>query len=278
MMKNFFDVELGEKAVSVGEGDVLPLGGRTLHFMAAPMVHWPEVIMTYDDGGKAIFSADAFGAFGALDAELDWTCEARRYYFGIVGKYGAQVQTVLRKISAWDVRTICPLHGPVLRDNISDYLELYHCWSSYEPEENGVTIAYTSMYGNTGKAVECLAALLRRKGVEVSLRDLGRCDFSAAVADAFRYSSLVLASPTYNGGVFPSMRAFIAHLTERGYTKRRVALVENGSWAPAAAREMRGLLGKCKDLTYTDTTVRIISAMHEESAAQLEALAEELCQ
>lgn len=278
MMKNFFGVELAERAVAVGDGSTLELGSRTLRFITAAMVHWPEVIMTYDEKEKVFFSADAFGKFGALDVEEDWACEARRYYFGIVGKYGGPVQAVLKKAAALEICTICPLHGPVLRDNLSYYLDLYNTWSSYEPEEEGVAIAYTSMYGNTKRAVEKLAAMLEEKGVKVAVSDLARCDFAEAIEDAFRYSKLVLATTTYNGSIFPPVRAFIEHLTERGYTKRTVGLIENGSWAPAAARVMRGLLEKSKDLTYTDTTVKIVSALNDESAAQLEALAEELCQ
>ena len=277
MMKNFFGMDLGEKAMPVGEGDTLTLGSHTLRFITAAMVHWPEVIMTYDEKEKVFFSADAFGAFGTLNTQEDWEREARRYYFGIVGKYGAPVQAVLKKIAAWDIRVICPLHGPVLRENLAHYLKLYNTWSSYEPEEEGVAIAYTSMYGNTKKAVEKLAASLEEKGMKVAVSDLARCDFAEAVAAAFRYSKLVLATTTYNGGIFPPMRAFIEHLTERGYTKRTVGLIENGSWAPAAARVMRGMLEKSRDLTYTDATVKIVSALNEESAAQLEALAEELC-
>lgn len=277
MMKNFFGIELGEKAIVAGEGTTLELGSHTLRFITAAMVHWPEVIMAYDEKEKVFFSADAFGKFGALDVEEEWACEARRYYFGIVGKYGGPVQAVLKKAAAWDIRMICPLHGPVLRENLPYYLDLYHTWSSYEPEEEGVAIAYTSMYGNTKKAVEKLVAMLREKGVNVAVSDLARCDFAEAIEDAFRYSKLVLATTTYNGSIFPPVRAFIEHLTERGYTKRTVGLIENGSWAPAAARVMRGLLEKSKGLTYTDTTVKIISALNDESAAQLEALAEELC-
>ena len=278
MLKNFFGAELVEKAVAVDEGDTLVLGSHTLRFLTAAMVHWPEVIMTYDEKAKVLFSADAFGKFGALDTEEPWIDEARRYYFGVVGKYGAQVQTVLQKLAGLELCAICPLHGPVLRENLACYLGLYDTWSSYEPEEDGVAIVYSSMYGNTKQAAERLAELLQEKGVRTALRDLSRCDVSEAVADAFRYSKLVLASVTYNGGVFPSMRALIEHLRERGYTKRTVGLVENGSWAPAAAGVMRRMLEKCKDLTYAETSVKLISALSEESAAQLESLAEELCQ
>ncbi len=278
MLKNFFGVEFSGRTIAVGEGDTLSLGSHTLQFITAAMVHWPEVLMTYDSKDKVFFSADAFGKFGALDVEEEWAREARRYYFGIVGKYGGPVQAVLKKAAAFDIETICPLHGPVLNENLSYYLHLYHTWSAYEPEEAGVAIAYTSMYGNTKKAVEQLAQMLQEKGVKVAVSDLARCDFAEAVADAFRYSKLVLATTTYNGGIFPPVRAFIEHLTERGYAKRTVGLIENGSWAPAAARVMRGLLEKSKDLTYTATTVKIVSALNEESAAQLEALAQELCQ
>jgi len=278
MMKAFASSEYEDRRLIVKEGDTLSLGAHTLSFIAAPMIHWPEVIMTYDAHDKVLFSADAFGKFGALDIEDEWACEARRYYIGIVGKYGAQVQALLKKAAKLDIEKICALHGPVLSENLSYYIGLYDTWSSYGVESEGVAIAYTSMYGNTKKAVEKLVAMLQEKGVKVALSDLARCDFAEAVEDAFRYSKLVLATTTYNGGIFPPMRAFIEHLTERGYTKRTVGLIENGSWAPAAARVMRGMLEKSKDLTYTDTTVKIVSALNDESAAQLEALAEELCQ
>ena len=234
--------------------------------------------MTYDDGDKALFSADAFGKFGALDVEENWACEARRYYFGIVGKYGVQVQAVLKKAAGLDVRAICPLHGPVLTENLGEYIALYDTWSRYEPEEEGVMIAYTSVYGHTKEAVEQLAERLREKGCpKVVVNDLARCDMAEAVEDAFRYSKLVLATTTYNGEIFPFMREFIHHLTERNYRSRTVAFVENGSWAPVAARKMKEMLEKSKDITYAETTVRILSALNGESTAQLEALAGELC-
>ena len=276
MIRNFFGVELGEKALVVGEGSKLSLGRHELTFVTAAMVHWPEVIVTYDSTDKVLFSADAFGKFGALDTEEEWACEARRYYIGIVGKYGGPTQALLKKAAALDIQTICPLHGPVLKENLGYYLNLYHTWSSYEPEEEGVVIAYTSVYGNTRKAVEKLAARLEDLGVKVALNDLARCDMFEAVEDAFRYSKLVLATTTYNGTIFPFMRHFIDHLTERGFTRRTVAMIENGSWAPAAIRVMRGLLEKSKELTYTENNVTILSGLNEKSEAQLEALALEL--
>ena len=276
MIQNFFGMDLAERRIVAGEGDTLSLGSRTLSFMTAAMVHWPEVIMTYDDRDKVLFSADAFGKFGALDAEEPWEEEARRYYIGIVGKYGGPVQAVLKKAAAKDIRTICPLHGPVLKENLGHYLALYNTWSAYAAEEDGVVIAYTSVYGNTKAAVEQLAEKLRSGGETVVVRDLARCDMAAAVADAFRYSKLVLATTTYNGDIFPFMRTFIDHLTERGFSGRTVAFIENGSWAPAAARVMKKMLGESRDLTYTDTTVQIRSALNAESRAQLEALAGEL--
>ena len=277
MMQNYFGTDFSGRRIEVGEGDTLPLGARTLTFITAPMVHWPEVIMTYDDGDKALFSADAFGKFGALDVEENWACEARRYYFGIVGKYGVQVQAVLKKAAGLDVRAICPLHGPVLTENLGEYITLYDTWSRYEPEEEGVMIAYTSVYGHTKDAVERLAERLREKGCpKVVVNDLARCDMAEAVEDAFRYSKLVLATTTYNGEIFPFMREFIHHLTERNYRNRTVAFVENGSWAPVAARKMKDMLEKSKDIAYAETTVRILSALNEESVAQLEALAGEL--
>ena len=277
MMKNFFGTDFADRQVVVGENDTLSLGGRTLTFITASMVHWPEVIMTYDSQEKILFSADAFGKFGALDVEEDWADEARRYYIGIVGKYGAPVQTVLKKAAALDIQTICPLHGPVLTENLGYYLDLYNSWSSYAAEEEGVVIAYTSIYGNTKKAVELLAEQLREKGCCVKVWDLARCDMAEAVAEAFRYSKLVLATTTYNGDIFPFMREFIDHLTERNYSNRTVAFMENGSWAPAAARIMKGMLEKSKNLTYTAAGVKIVSALNETSSAQLAALAEELC-
>lgn len=279
MMKNFFGTDYAERRTVVGDGDTLPLGEHTLTFVTAPMVHWPEVIVTYDSCDKVLFSADGFGKFGALDTEEDWACEARRYYFGIVGKYGAQVQALLRKASALDIAVICPLHGPVLTENLGYYLGLYNTWSSYTPESCGVLIAYTSVYGNTKAAAELLAERLRERGCEkVVLTDLARSDMAEAVEDAFRYDRLVLATTTYNAELFPFMREFISELTERGYRGRKVGLVENGSWAPMAAKVMRGMLEGCKDITFTDTTVRILSALSEESRAAIDAMADELMQ
>ena len=279
MMKNFFGTDYAERRTVVGDGDTLPLGEHTLTFVTAPMVHWPEVIVTYDSRDKVLFSADGFGKFGALDTEEDWACEARRYYFGIVGKYGAQAQALLRKASALDIAVICPLHGPVLTENLGYYLGLYNTWSSYTPENCGVLIAYTSVYGNTKTAAELLAERLRERGCEkVVLTDLARSDMAEAVEDAFRYDRLVLATTTYNAELFPFMREFISELTERGYRGRKVGLVENGSWAPMAAKVMRGMLEGCKDITFTDTTVRILSALSEESRAAIDAMADELMQ
>ncbi len=278
MMKNFFGSDFSGRQIVVGEKDTLSLGSRTLTFFTAAMVHWPEVIVTYDSKDKVLFSADAFGKFGALDIEEDWACEARRYYIGIVGKYGVQVQALLKKTAALDIQTICPLHGPVLTENLGYYINLYQTWSGYAVEDEGVVIAYTSVYGNTRKAVEQLAKLLRERGCpEVMVHDLARCDMAEAVEDAFRYSKLVLATTTYNSGIFPFMRTFIEHLTERNYSNRTVAFIENGSWAPMAVRVMKGMLEKSKNLTYANPAVKIMSALNEESAAQLEALATELC-
>ena len=278
MMKNFFGNDFAEKQIVVGEGDTLSLGKHTLTFVTAPMVHWPEVIVTYDSTDKVLFSADGFGKFGALDAEEPWADEARRYYIGIVGKYGAQVQNLLKKAAGLDIQIICPLHGPVLTEDLGYYLNLYNTWSSYQPEEEGIVVAYTSVYGNTKKAVMQLADKLKANGCpKVVVHDLARCDMAEAVADAFRYSKLVLATTTYNADIFPFMREFINHLTERNFQNRTVALIENGSWAPLAAKVMRGMLEKSKNLTFTDTTVKILSALGEESAAQLGALVEELC-
>ena len=277
MMKNFFGTEFEDRRVVVGEGSTLMLGKHTLTFVTAPMVHWPEVIVTYDSTDKVLFSADGFGKFGALDIEEDWACEARRYYIGIVGKYGAQVQALLKKAATLDIQTICPLHGPVLSENLGYYLNLYDIWSSYRPESEGILIAYTSVYGNTKKAVELLAEKLKSRGCpKVVVTDLAREDMAEAVEDAFRYNKLVLATTTYNADIFPFMRTFIEHLTERGYKNRTVALIENGSWAPMAAKVMKGMLEGSKNLTFTDTTVRITSALNEESKAQLDKLAEEL--
>jgi len=276
MMQGFFGVDYKERRVIVKEGDKLSLGKHTLTFIAAPMVHWPEVIVSYDEFDKVLFSADGFGKFGALDTDEDWACEARRYYIGIVGKYGAQVQALLKKAAALDIQIICPLHGPVLKENLGYYINLYNIWSSYQPEEEGVTIAYTSVYGNTKKAVLELEKMLTEKGIKVAVSDLARCDMAEAVEDAFRYSKLVLATTTYNGDIFPFMREFINHLTERGYKNRTIAFIENGSWAPMAAKVMRGMLEGCKDIEYTNTTVKITSALNDASRAQLAELCNEL--
>ena len=278
MMKNFFGTDFTDKRIVVGEGDTLSLGKHTLTFVTAPMVHWPEVIVTYDSFDKVLFSADGFGKFGALDVEEEWACEARRYYIGIVGKYGSQVQALLKKAAGLDIQKICPLHGPVLEENLGYYLGLYNTWSSYEVEDDGIVIAYTSVYGNTKKAVMALADKLRAKGApSVSVHDLARCDMAEAVEDAFRYSKLVLATTTYNADIFPFMREFINHLTERDYQNRTVALIENGSWAPQAAKVMREMLAGSKNITFTETSVKILSALSEDSSAQLEAMADELC-
>ena len=277
MIRNFFNVDLAERQVTVGEGDTLSLGNHTLRFITAPMVHWPEVIMTYDCTDKVLFSADAFGKFGAQDAAEDWDDEARRYYIGIVGKYGSQVQTVLKKAAALDIQTICPLHGPVLSENLGHYVDLYSKWSSYTPEEDGILIAYTSVYGNTRKAVEQLAETLKASGQNVIVCDLARSDMSQVVANAFRYNKLVLATTTYNNDIFPFMREFIEHLTARGFCNRTVAIMENGSWAPSAARVIKGLLEKSKNLTFVEPVVTLRSALSEESTKQLELLAKALC-
>ena len=278
MMKNFFGTDFADRRIVVGEGDTLSLGEHTLTFVTAPMVHWPEVIVTYDSTDKVLFSADGFGKFGALDVEEPWDDEARRYFIGIVGKYGTQVQKLLQKAAGLDIRTICPLHGPILTENLGHYLNLYNTWSSYQPEEEGIVVAYTSVYGNTRKAVLQLVDKLKANGCpKVVLHDLARADMAEAVADAFRFSKLVLATTTYNADIFPFMREFINHLTERNFSNRTVALIENGSWAPLAAKVMRTMLEKCKNLTYADTAVRILSALNEESSAQLGTLADELC-
>lgn len=277
MIQNFFSGVSPERQVTVGEGSTLSLGKHTLLFIAAPMVHWPEVIMTYDSTDKVLFSADTFGKFGAQDTEENWDDEARRYYIGIVGKYGTQVQAVLKKAAALDIQTICPLHGPVLSGDLSHYLDLYSKWSSYAPEEEGILIAYTSVYGNTRRAVEQLAETLKAAGQTVVVRDLARSDMSQAVADAFRYSHLILATTTYNNDIFPFMREFIQHLTARGFCNRTVGIVENGSWAPSAARVIKGLLEKSKNLTLLEPVVTLRSALSEESAVQLEQLAKALC-
>ncbi len=278
MMKNFFGTDFADRRVVVGEDDKLELGEHTLCFVTAPMVHWPEVLMTYDMKDKILFSADGFGKFGALDVEEDWACEARRYYFGIVGKYGAQVQAVLKKAANLDIQTICPLHGPVLKENLGYYLDLYQTWSSYGVESEGVVIAYTSVYGNTKKAVELLADKLKAKGCpKVSVTDLARDDMAEAVEDAFRYGKLVLASTTYNADVFPFMRTFLEHLAERGYKNRTIGIIENGSWAPMAAKTMKAILEPCKDLKFLNAQVKIMSAMNDENKQQIEAMADELC-
>ncbi|MFR6157631.1 MAG: FprA family A-type flavoprotein [Coprococcus sp.] len=278
MMKQFFGTDYPERQIVVKEGDTLSLGTHTLTFVLAPMVHWPEVMVTYDSKDKVLFSADAFGKFGALDVEEDWTCEARRYYFGIVGKYGVQAQALLKKAAGLDIQTICALHGPILKENLGYYLDLYNTWSSYGVESEGVVIAYTSVYGNTKKAVELLADKLTALGCpKVTVTDLARDDMAEAVEDAFRYGKPVLATTTYNGDIFPFMKTFIEHLTERGYRNRTIGLIENGSWAPTAAKTMLKMFEGSKNLTFTDTTVTIKSAVNTENEAQIAALAEELC-
>ena len=278
MMEHFYGKDYADRRLVAGEGDTLALGRHTLTFYTAPMVHWPEVLVTYDSADKVLFSADGFGKFGALDVEEDWACEARRYYFGIVGKYGAQVQALLKKAAGLDIQTVCPLHGPVLRETLGEVLRLYDIWSSYGVESEGIMIAYTSVYGNTKKAVEQLADKLKAKGCpKVVVTDLARDDMAEAVEDAFRYGRLVLATTTYNADVFPPMKEFIHHLTERNFQNRTVAFIENGSWAPLAAKTMKGMLEGCKNLTFAENTVRILSALNPESSEKLEALAEELC-
>ena len=277
MMKNFFGSDFADRQVVVGENSELSLGGRVLKFITAPMVHWPEVIFTYDASEKILFSADAFGKFGALDTDEDWACEARRYYFGIVGKYGAQVQAVLKKVSALEVEKICPLHGPFLTENLGYYFNLYNTWSSYGVESEGVVIAYTSVYGHTKEAVELLASSLEAKGVKVALNDLARCDMAEAVEDAFRYGKIVLATTTYNADIFPFMREFITHLTERNFQNKTVAFIENGSWAPMATKVMKTMLEKSKNLTYVSTEIKILSALSNENKQQIELLVQELC-
>ena len=277
MMKQFFGTEFEDRRIVVKEGDTLTLGAHTLTFVTAPMVHWPEVMVTYDRADKILFSADGFGKFGALDADEDWACEARRYYMGIVGKYGAQVQTLLKKAANLDIEKICPLHGPILTENLGYYIDLYNTWSSYGVETDGVVIAYTSVYGNTKKAAEILAEKLKEKGCpKVAVNDLARCDMAEAVEDAFRYGKLVLATTTYNADIFPFMREFIEHLTERNYQNRTVALIENGSWAPTAAKTMMKMLENSKNITFAQNTVQIKSAVNDENVMQLDALADEL--
>ncbi len=278
MMKQFFGTDFEDRRIIIAEGDTLNLGKHELHFVAAPMVHWPEVMVTYDSCDKILFSADGFGKFGALDVKEDWDCEARRYYIGIVGKYGAQVQALLKKAATLDIAIICPLHGPVLTENLAHYLGLYQTWSSYAVETEGIMIAYTSVYGHTKEAVELLEQKLKSKGCpKLEVFDLARCDMSEAVESAFRYGKLVLATTTYNAEIFPFMREFINHLTERGFRNRTIGLIENGSWAPLAAKTMKKLLEPCKNITYTNTTVRLLSALNDESRAQVEELADELC-
>lgn len=278
MMQQFFGTDFPERKVVVGEGSTLKLGRHTLTFVTAPMVHWPEVIVTYDSTDKVLFSADGFGKFGALDVEEDWADEARRYYIGIVGKYGAQVQALLKKAAALDIAIICPLHGPVLNENLGYYLDKYNIWSSYAVEDEGVVIAYTSVYGHTKEAVEELAEKLNQRGCpNVVVADLARCDMAEAVADAFRYSKLVLATTTYNATIFPHMQSFIDHLTARNYQGRTVGMIENGAWAPMAAKVMKKMLETSKNLTYTDTTVTVKCALNDASRAQIDALADELC-
>ncbi|MBE6796256.1 MAG: FprA family A-type flavoprotein [Ruminococcaceae bacterium] len=277
MISNFFGTDYKDRQIIVGENDTLDLGGRVLTFVTASMVHWPEVIVTYDAQDKILFSADGFGKFGALDADEDWACEARRYYFGIVGKYGAPVQNLLKKAASLEIEKICPLHGPILTENLGYYINLYNIWSSYSVESEGVVIAYTSIYGNTKKAVLKLEEILKAKGCpKVTVTDLARDDMAEAIEDAFRYGKLVLATTTYNSDIFPFMRTFVDGLRERQYQNRTIGIIENGSWFPTAAKVIKGMLEKSKDITYTDTTVTIKSAMNEETLKQLEALADEL--
>ena len=277
MMKNFYGSDYAERNVVVKEGDVLDLGVHKLNFVAAPMVHWPEVIVTYDSTDKVLFSADGFGKFGALNADEDWACEARRYYFGIVGKYGAQVQNLLKKAASLDIEIICPLHGPILTENLGYYLDLYNTWSSYKPENEGVVVAYASAHGNTKEAAELLISELKGKGCKKVVEiDLSRCDMSEAVEDAFRYDKLVLASITYNTDIFPFMKEFINHLTERNFQNRTVAFMENGSWAPMAAKVMAKMFENSKNLNILESKVTIKSALSDESRAQIAALADEL--
>ena len=277
MVENFFPgMDFAARKLEIKEGDTLSLGKHTLTFVMAPMVHWPEVMVTYDPTDKVLFSADAFGKFGALDAEEDWAEEARRYYIGIVGKYGVQVQALLKKAAALDIEIIASLHGPVLKENLGYYLNLYDLWSSYEPEEEGILLAYTSIYGNTKQAVELLEQELKNRGAKVIVRDLARTDWALATADAFKYSKLVLATTTYNGDIFPAMKQYIDHLTERGFKNRTVGMIENGSWAPIAASVMQKMLANSKDIRYTENNVKIFSALNDENRRQIAALAEEL--
>ena len=277
MMKQFFGEEYEGRRIVAAEKSTLSLGRHTLTFVTAPMVHWPEVMVTYDDADKVLFSADAFGKFGALDVEEDWACEARRYYIGIVGKYGMQVQALLKKAAELDIQKICPLHGPVLTEDLGYYLNLYNIWSSYGVESEGVMIAYTSVYGHTKAAAKLLAELLEKKGCpKVVLTDLAREDMAEAVEDAFRYGKLVLATTTYNMDIFPFMKQFIEHLTERNFQNRTIAVIENGSWAPAAARTIKKMLENSQNITYPETAVTIKSALTEENKAELDKLADEL--
>ena len=277
MMKQFFGTDYADRQIVVGEGDTLELGENTLTFIAAPMVHWPEVIVSYESNTKTLFSADGFGKFGTTDADEDWACEARRYYFGIVGKFGAQVQALLKKAAGLDIKTICPLHGPVLTENLGYYINLYDTWSSYKPESEGVAIAYTSVYGNTERAVEMLAEELRKLGCpKVAVSNLARCDMAEAVEDAFRYDRLVLATTTYNGGIFPTMYDFIHHLTDHNYQNRTIGIIENGSWAPTAEKNIKSLLEKSKNITFTEAGVHIKSSVSDMNVDEIKALAREL--
>lgn len=277
MMKNFFGEDFADRRLVVNDGDTLSLGRHVLKFIFAPMVHWPEVMVTYDETDKILFSADAFGKFGALDADEDWACEARRYYFGIVGKYGVQVQALLKKAAALEINAICPLHGPVLTENLGYYLNLYNIWSAYGAEADGVFIAYTSVYGHTKKAAELLKEKLIEKGcAKVVLSDLARSDMAENVEDAFKYGKCVLATTTYNGDIFPFMRDFIAHLTERNYQNRKIGLIENGSWSPFAAKIIKDKFANSKNIVFADTTVKILSALNAENLAQIDALADEM--
>lgn len=277
MMKNYFDTDFVDNRVVITDGSELDLGNHKLTFITAPMVHWPEVFLTYDMTDKVLFSADAFGKFGALDTEEDWACEARRYYFGIVGKFGTQVQVLLKKAANIEIDIICPLHGPILSENLAYYINLYDTWSSYKPEEDGIMIAFTSVYGNTKKAVNILAEELKKKtDKKVIVRDLARFDMSEAVEDAFRYSTLVLATTTYNGEIFPFMREFITNLTERNYSNRKIGIIENGSWSPTASKVMKNMLSNCKNLTFCENEVKILSAVSEENLSQITALSNEL--
>lgn len=278
MIDQFFGRGLCKNILAVKNGEMLSLGRHELTFLFAPMVHWPEVMMSYDGADKALFSADAFGKFGALDCQdKEWDCEARRYYMGIVGKYGMQVQAVLKKAAALDIKMICPLHGPVLTGDLSHYMSLYDIWSSYGVESDGVCIAYTSVYGNTKRAAELLAKKLEERGCKAAISDLARCDMAEAVEDAFRYGKLVLATTTYNADIFPFMKQFIDHLTERNYQNRTIGFIENGTWAPTAAKIMKAMFEKSKNINYIDTTVTLRSAMTEENAEAIERMAEELC-